>query len=63
MKWRWVVLSALLAGCSQITAYQAPNPCAPREAQQSPDGGWSGNYPTPHMVALGKGVGHTVVCE
>ena len=64
MKWTWIVISALVAaGCSQITAYQPPNPCAPQEAQQSPGGGWSGNYPTPHMVSRGTSGGYGTVCE
>ena len=58
MKWTWIIASVLLsAGCSQITAYQSPNPCDP--GGKWPDGT---NYvPTPHLVALGEG--HTVVCQ
>jgi hypothetical protein len=64
MKWTWIIVNVLLvAGCSHMTAYQPPNPCAPPAAQQSPDGGWSGNYPTPHTVSRGTSGGYAVVCE
>jgi hypothetical protein len=60
-KWAWIIVGALLsAGCSGVTAYQPPNPCAPRAAQESPGGGWEG-FPTPKLMALGEG--YRVVCE
>ena len=59
MRWTSVILGALLsAGCSQITAYQPPNPCAPGVGQSQ---GGPHYVPTPHLVALGEG--YTVVCE
>ena len=59
MRWTSVILGALLsAGCSQITAYQPPNPCAPGVGQSQ---GGTHYVPTPHLVALGEG--YTVVCE
>jgi hypothetical protein len=59
MKWTWIIVGALLSvRCSQITAYQPPNPCAPGVAQSQ---GGTNYVRTPHLVALGEG--YTVVCE
>jgi len=63
MKWTGIIVGALLAAGCSFKAYQPPNPCAPLAAQQSPGGGWSANFPTPHMIALGTSAGSRVVCE
>ena len=58
--WTIIVVSLLAAGCSQVTAYQPPNPCAPGVPASE---AWTSNLPTPHLVALGTWQGHKVVCE
>jgi hypothetical protein len=49
MSWTWVIAIALfVAGCG-LQPVEPANPCGPGR--------------TPHMMAMGEGVGYAIVCQ